>query len=69
MGNPIEKLRLKHFRGASQTTEVTFDTKKSLVMVFGENGTGKSTIADALDLVANKSVGSLEHRSMGRKAR
>ena len=69
MVKPIETLRLKCFRGASQTTEVTFDTKKSLVMVFGENGTGKSTIADALDLVANKSVGSLEHRSMGRKAR
>ena len=69
MGNPIEKLRLKHFRGASQSTEVTFDTKKSLVMVFGENGTGKSTIADAFDFVANKSVGSLEHRSMGRKVR
>lgn len=69
MGRPIEKLRLKHFRGASQTSEVTFDTKKSLVMVFGENGTGKSTIADALDLVANKSVGSLVHRSMGRKVR
>ncbi len=46
MSNPIEKLRLKHFRGASQSSEVTFDTKKSLVMVFGENGTGKSTIAD-----------------------
>ena len=69
MARPIEQLKLKNFRGASGTTEVALDTKKSMIMVFGENGSGKSTIVDALDLVANKRVGSLAYRSMGRKTR
>jgi DNA repair exonuclease SbcCD ATPase subunit len=65
MSNPIQGVRLTCFRGASRTTEVHFDTKKALVMVFGENGTGKSTIIDAIDLVSNRRVGSLDDRSIG----
>jgi ABC-type transport system involved in cytochrome c biogenesis ATPase subunit len=59
----ISKLTLDKFRGASQKLEIDFDTKKSLVMIFGENGTGKSTVIDAIDFIANEHVGSLEVRS------
>jgi recombinational DNA repair ATPase RecF len=55
------------FRGASNPCEVHFDTKKPVVMLFGENGNGKSTIIDALDFAANGEFGSLEHRSTGGK--
>ena len=60
----ISKLSLLGFRGATQPVEIKFDTTKAVTLVFGENGTGKSTIADALDFVCNRHFGSLEDRSM-----
>lgn len=65
MNKTIEKLTLHNFRGASGKCEIVFDTAKSLVMIFGENGTGKSTIVDAIDFIANSTIGSLEDRSVG----
>lgn len=38
-------------------------------MIFGENGTGKSTIVDAIDFVCNEELGSLEDRSFPEKHR
>jgi energy-coupling factor transporter ATP-binding protein EcfA2 len=60
----ISKLSLFGFRGATQPVEINFDTSKPVTLVLGENGTGKSTIADALDFVCNRHFGSLEDRSM-----
>jgi len=65
MSKAIKTLKLCGFRGASTTCEMHFDQSKSLVILFGENGTGKSSIADAIDFVANGTVGSLEDRSVG----
>lgn len=61
----IEKMVLTNFRGASSRCEVCFDTSKPIVMIFGENGTGKSTLIDAIDFVANGKFGSLADRSVG----
>jgi energy-coupling factor transporter ATP-binding protein EcfA2 len=60
----ISKLSLFGFRGATQPVEINFDTSKPVTLVFGENGSGKSTIADALDFVCNRQFGSLEDHSM-----
>src|SRR5437667_8721088 len=60
----ISKLSLLGFRGATQPADINFDVSKPVTLVFGENGTGKSTIADALDFVCNRRFGSLEDRSM-----
>lgn len=65
MPNRIEKLCLYNFRGATCDVEIDFDTSKPAVMVFGENGTGKSTIVDGIDFVCNGNLGSLEDRSIG----
>ncbi len=59
----IERLVLSGFRGATAEVSIDFDTTKPIVMVFGENGTGKSTIVDALDFVCNEKFGSLSDRS------
>lgn len=59
----IERLCLHRFRGATTATEVTFDTDTPLVILFGENGTGKSTLIDAIDLVCNREPGSVRDRS------
>ncbi|WP_299430772.1 ATP-binding protein [uncultured Meiothermus sp.] len=59
----LEQISLKHFRGAVQISLFRFDPSKRLVMIFGENGSGKSTVVDAIDLMFNGGKGSLEGRS------
>ena len=62
----IEKIKLQRFRGATTTTEITFDPHKPLIFIFGENGSGKSSIVDAIDFVCNRAPGSLADRSSTR---
>ena len=59
----LTELRVECFRGATNRAELQFDPAKPLVIIFGENGTGKSTLVDALDLIANQRIGSLKDRS------
>ncbi|MGH9839437.1 MAG: AAA family ATPase [Blastocatellia bacterium] len=63
MSKRIEKITLTRFRGATATTEVAFDPGKPVVFIFGENGSGKSSIVDAIDFVCNQTAGSLADRS------
>src|SRR5262249_30538509 len=63
MNKRIEKITLHRFRGATTTTEVAFDPDKPVVFIFGENGSGKSSIVDAIDFVCNQTAGSLADRS------
>ncbi|MDQ7839164.1 MAG: AAA family ATPase [Thermodesulfobacteriota bacterium] len=63
MAKRIEKLIIQGFRGATCPVEINFDTTKPIVMIFGENGTGKSSIVDAIDFVCNGELGSLTYRS------
>jgi recombinational DNA repair ATPase RecF len=66
MNKRIEKITLTRFRGATTTTEVTFDPRKPITFIFGENGSGKSSIVDAIDFVCNQAPGSLADRSSTR---
>lgn len=59
----INRVALEKFRGATTTTSIEFDVSKPIVLIFGENGSGKSTIANAFDFVCNRSKGSLEKLS------
>ena len=34
----IQNIKLKYFRGATKPLQINFDPKKSMVMIFGENG-------------------------------
>ena len=58
----IDIVTMTHFRGATGTTEVKLGGVP-LVVVHGGNGTGKSTIADAINLICNRTGGSLKDRS------
>lgn len=62
----LEKLTIEHFRGAVKPFTLKFDPSKKLTIIYGENGTGKSTICDALDLLASGQVGSLTNRGLGK---
>lgn len=59
----LERLVIENYRGASSRLDLEFDATKPIVVVFGENGTGKTTIADALDAVGNCSKGSIADKS------
>jgi energy-coupling factor transporter ATP-binding protein EcfA2 len=61
MKMPLRQLSLSGFRGATQFVDIAFEDKP-VVMIFGENGTGKSTIVDAIDFICNERAGTLEGR-------
>lgn len=63
MPDRISKLSMTGFRGASSNTTLNFSSRKPITLIFGENGSGKSCIVDAIDLIANDSPGSLGERS------
>lgn len=65
MSKPITKIDIVGFRGATGTCELDFDPDKDITMLFGENGSGKSTILDAIDVVCNGTVGCLDGISVG----
>ena len=63
MPKRIESITLEKFKGATNNVTIDFDTSKPVVIIFGENGSGKSTIIDAIDFVFNDSFGSIDQRS------
>ncbi len=66
MGKPITKIEITSFRGATRPFDLAIDPDKDLTMLFGENGSGKSSILDAIDVVVNGGIGALEGISVGR---
>jgi energy-coupling factor transporter ATP-binding protein EcfA2 len=61
----INELTLRGFRGATQSVTLRFDLDRPVILLYGENGAGKSTIVDAVDFLCNRNFGSLENYSMG----
>lgn len=50
----INTITLNHFRGATQAVTFNFKPEKSFVLLYGENGTGKSSVVDALEYLWKK---------------
>ena len=69
MAKRIEELTIKSFRGATTPLNIKFENSKPMVMIFGENGTGKSTIVDAIDFICNNKYGSIEEKSSVKKTK
>jgi energy-coupling factor transporter ATP-binding protein EcfA2 len=61
----LTSIKIEGLRGASRPVELFFEKGKKLTIIYGENGTGKSTICDALDFLGNGKVGSLDTRGLG----
>lgn len=61
----LKMLSLSGFRGASIPFSLEFEKDKKLTLIYGENGTGKTTICDAFEFLARDTVGSLEDRGLG----
>lgn len=62
----LKKLTVEHLRGSVVSFSLDFNASKKLTVIYGENGTGKSTICDAFDLLGNGNVGSLDGRGLGK---
>jgi len=60
------KLTIEHLRGSVLPFVLSFESGKKLTVVYGENGSGKSTICDALEFLGNGKVGSIEKRGLGK---
>jgi len=65
----LTKLTITHLRGSVASFELPFEKSKKLTLVYGENGTGKSTICDALEFLSKGKIGSLDNRGLGRTDR
>lgn len=61
----LTSLQIENLRGAVGPFTLAFEKGRKLTIVYGENGTGKSTISDAFDLLGNGNVGSLDKRGVG----
>lgn len=62
---PLRTLRIREFRGSAKDFSIGFDSSKPLTLIYGENGSGKTTICDAFDFIGNGKVGSLDNRGLG----
>lgn len=65
----LSSLLIENLRGAVAPFTLLFEKNRKLTIVYGENGAGKSTIADAFDLLGNGNVGSLDKRGVGGETR
>lgn len=65
----LTKLTITHLRGAVASFNLPFEKGKKLTIIYGENGTGKSTICDALEFLGKGTVGSLDNRGLGKTNR
>lgn len=61
----LTKLTIAHLRGAVEPFELPFEKGRKLTIIYGENGTGKSTICDALEFLSKGKIGSLDNRGLG----
>ncbi len=69
MPDRIKRLKIEGFRGATQPLDLELDASKPLVLIFGENGTGKSTIVDAIESVGAGSTAFLNDWKLGKGKR
>lgn len=58
----IDLLHIQRFRGITQELEINFPKSKKIHVIFGENGTGKTSIIDAIDYVTNRNLGSIRDK-------
>jgi hypothetical protein len=60
-------LTVENLRGSMATFTLRFRADFKLTVIYGENGSGKTTICDALDFLGDGTVGSLAGRGLGNR--
>lgn len=59
----LKTIEIDKFRGATQPLKLEFNASKPITMIFGENGNGKSSIADAFIVLCTDNLGSIRDKS------
>lgn len=62
----LKSLTIACLRGCTGNFRLLFEPGKKLTVLYGESGTGKSTICDAFEFIGKGRIGSLENRGLGR---
>ncbi|MBF0435154.1 MAG: hypothetical protein HQL77_07260 [Magnetococcales bacterium] len=60
----LKSLAITSFRGASLPFKLNFEKGKKLTLIYGENGTGKTTLCDGLALLDDSVAGPLEDKGL-----
>lgn len=64
--SPLKSLSITAFRGSSTPFTLPFEEGRKLTLIYGENGTGKTTICDAFEFLAHEKVSSLDGYGLGK---
>ncbi|MBG6236299.1 hypothetical protein IWX76_002880 [Pedobacter sp. CAN_A7] len=59
----LKTIEVDKFRGATRPLKLEFNPSKPISMIFGENGNGKSSIADAFIVLCTDNLGSIRDKS------
>lgn len=62
----LHTLEIYALRGATEKFVLPFEKGKKITILYGENGSGKSTICDSLELLSDGKVGSLDDKGLGK---
>lgn len=62
----IKKLSIENLRGSVNPFTLAFEKDKKLTIIYGENGTGKTTICDAFEFIGKGSVASLDNKGLNK---
>lgn len=65
----LQKLEVHALRGATKPLELTFEKGKKVTIIYGDNGSGKTTICDAFELLGSGKLRSLDDKGLGRTER
>jgi len=65
----LKRLSIEHLRGSISPFAFPFEKGKKMTFIYGENGTGKSTICDSFEFLGKGRVGSLDNRGLGKTNR
>ena len=63
----LKNLTITCLRGCTGKFTLPFEAGKKLTVLYGESGTGKSTICDAFEFLGKGKIGSLENRGLGNR--
>lgn len=61
----LKRLGIEALRGSEKSFELAFETGKHITILYGENGTGKTTVCDAMEFIGKGRVGSLDGKGLG----
>jgi hypothetical protein len=64
----IRRLKAEGFRGIRRSEPLEFTDRCKSMIIFGENGYGKSSFVDAIECFLGNRIGHLERESVGRAA-